>query len=633
MPVGPPKRETSPMSHPSRRRSGGSLAAPAAARSITSYKQRSRLVGCVLMLAALSGCGDNAFAPEPLVGDTPPAEYSLSVTPSTAALAAGQTTELKAASSSTEWTSSAPHIAKVDSKGVVTALSPGSATITATEKATGNGQTRGKKGKAEIVVTEPTPEPSPGPTSTSSAELPRVYLDTRYVAAVRTVSVPAGADLQAAINAAQPGDELVLAAGATYTGNFVLPLKAGAGWITIRSGGTLPAEGTRVTPSSAASFAKIVSPNALSAIRTAPGARRYRLMGLEVTYAPTVTQAYTLVALGDASSAQNSLDKVPADLIVDRSYVHGHSNVGFQRCIGLNSAASAVVDSWISECHMKGFDSQAIWGSNGPGPFKIVNNHLAGAGENVMFGGSDAYSPDLAPRDIEIRRNHFFKPLSWQGVWTIKNLFEIKSAQRILIEGNVFENNWLDGQTGQAIVLKGDPGLNARTEDITFRYNIIRNSLSGVTLHPNPNGGLPMVRVYMGHNVWEKMGKASGFSGGARMWQLLGALTDATIEHNTSTGGWGNQVVAEGSGKQRVIFRANKIDAGDYGFGNFDMLPATAGNVGSGSWLAPAAFNHGAVAEANCIASTDGSAPAACSNAGADRARVDAATVGVVVQP
>ena len=49
----------------------------------------------------------------------------------------------------------------------------------------------------------------------------------------------------------------------------------------------------------------------------------------------------------------------------------------------------AVIDSYLSEAHVVGFDSQAICGVNGPGPFKIVNNYLEGSGENVMFGGAD----------------------------------------------------------------------------------------------------------------------------------------------------------------------------------------------------------------------------------------------------
>lgn len=35
--------------------------------------------------------------------------------------------------------------------------------------------------------------------------------------------------------------------------------------------------------------------------------------------------------------------------------------------------------------------------------------------------------------------NHFFKPLAWKNeTWTVKNLFEIKNAQRVLFAGNDF---------------------------------------------------------------------------------------------------------------------------------------------------------------------------------------------------
>jgi len=126
-----------------------------------------------------------------------------------------------------------------------------------------------------------------------------------------------------------------------------------------------------------------------------------------------------------------------------------------QRGILLNSASSAVIDSHVSEIHAAGSDAQAILGYNGPGPFEIVNNFLEGATENIMFGGADPKILDLVPPDIEIRRNHIFKPLNWfpgdpnfAGVkWPIKNLLELKNAQRVLIEGNLLEN------TGAALVL------------------------------------------------------------------------------------------------------------------------------------------------------------------------------------
>src|SRR6476661_7275677 len=54
-----------------------------------------------------------------------------------------------------------------------------------------------------------------------------------------TINVAAGGNLQAAIDAAQPGDTIVLPAGATFEGSFVLRYKPGTGtdadWITIRT--------------------------------------------------------------------------------------------------------------------------------------------------------------------------------------------------------------------------------------------------------------------------------------------------------------------------------------------------------------------------------------------------------------
>jgi hypothetical protein len=85
------------------------------------------------------------------------------------------------------------------------------------------------------------------------------------------------------------------------------------------------------------------------------------------------------------------------------------------------------------------------------GPYKIVNNFLEASGENIIFGGGHATS---APADIEIRHNHMFKPLIWMrgqpgfvsgadgSPFIVKNLFELKNAQRVLFEGNLLENTW-----------------------------------------------------------------------------------------------------------------------------------------------------------------------------------------------
>ena len=64
-----------------------------------------------------------------------------------------------------------------------------------------------------------------------------------------TIVVNAGGNLQAAIDAARPGDTILLAPGATFVGNFRLPMHGGTDYITIRSAAAddlLPADGVRI---------------------------------------------------------------------------------------------------------------------------------------------------------------------------------------------------------------------------------------------------------------------------------------------------------------------------------------------------------------------------------------------------
>src|SRR5262245_9020218 len=253
----------------------------------------------------------------------------------------------------------------------------------------------------------------PATLAADEPEAPRVYLDTTYTAPKgRSIEVKAGGDFQAALNQARPGDVITLEAGATFTGNFTLPNKSGSGrseWIVIRSStadSNLPPPGARVTPSFSAVLPKIISPNSEPAIRAASGAHHFRFIGLEIGH-KAGSRIYAIV---DFDGGQTSLSQVPHDLIVDRCYIHGNPSDASRRGVALNSASTAVIDSYISECHESGADSQAIAGWNGPGPFKIVNNYLEGAGENFMLGGADPRIQNLIPSDIEFRHNHVAKP-------------------------------------------------------------------------------------------------------------------------------------------------------------------------------------------------------------------------------
>src|SRR5262249_14189477 len=130
-------------------------------------------------------------------------------------------------------------------------------------------------------------------------------MESRLVLSV--VNVHAGGDLQAAINNAHPGDQLILDAGASFTGTFTLPNKAGSQWITIQSSalGSLPAPGHRVGPHDSQFMPKIPSPGSgQPAIQTADGAHNYRFVGIEFMPATQNALIYDLIDFGDGSGTQ-----------------------------------------------------------------------------------------------------------------------------------------------------------------------------------------------------------------------------------------------------------------------------------------------------------------------------------------
>ncbi|MBX4181557.1 hypothetical protein KW807_01695 [Candidatus Parcubacteria bacterium] len=336
-----------------------------------------------------------------------------------------------------------------------------------------------------------------------------------------TIPVHSGDNLQAALNKAQYGDEIVLDAGASFTGSFELKEKNGSGTITVRSSAEdkLP-EGKRVSPSDSEWMPKIKSPGKnLPTLTATPGVAGYKIIGIEFTKASPETFTTNLISLEGK------------DITLDRVYAHGDPTSNLRRCIALNGANLSVTNSYIADCHEHGADSQAIAGWNGPGPFLIENNYLEGASENVLFGGADPSIPNLIPSDITIRGNYFFKPLSWKGKgWDVKNLLETKNAQRVLVENNVFENSWVEGQTGTAILIKSaNQGGNCpwcQSKDITFKNNVIKNVVEGLRINGAEGQGQLPPKVT---NVKFSGDRFENISG--KLFQIFNGASNITFEN------------------------------------------------------------------------------------------------------
>jgi hypothetical protein len=317
--------------------------------------------------------------------------------------------------------------------------------------------------------------------------------------------------LQTAFNNAQCGDTLMLQAGATFPVNNIITISGkncdDQHWITVRTSApdsALPPEGTRITPCFAGVSSLPARP-ALSCQSTQNvmprivlggnqtikmAADHVRFVGLEITRATGGLAVASVFKM-------NGSKKV----IFDRVWMHGTAKDELKTGVRMVDANFiAVIDSYFTDFHCLAgtgtcTDAQTISGGDNAlasGTFKIVNNFLEAAGEGIIFGGGGS---SYTSSDIEIRRNHFFKPMTWMPgtsnfigtTFIVKNNFELKNAQRLLFEGNILENVWGGfSQAGFQILLtpKNQQGYapGAVVRDITMRYNLLRHSGAGMQL-------------------------------------------------------------------------------------------------------------------------------------------------------
>jgi len=322
----------------------------------------------------------------------------------------------------------------------------------------------------------------------------------------KQIHVAADSDLATNVESAKCGDTLLLPKGASFDIRELPSKKCDdQHYITIRTDtpdSELPPQGTRISPAWAGiaslpgrpAYAQPAGgPAKLLATlinRVPSGARlgdHYRFIGIEWTSRP------------DGHVARLVSTEGADHIIFDRNWFHPPEETEMNKGVGIIKATRyiAVVNSYLSGFHCIAragtcTDASAVGGGNGTdfvSTLKIYNNYLEASGENILFGGVES---EINPTDIEIRRNHLYKPLIWRegepgytptpsgNPPIVKNMFELKSGIRVLFEANLLENSWGGfSQTGFAILLtpKNQEGHcpKCAVTDVTIRYNWIRN--------------------------------------------------------------------------------------------------------------------------------------------------------------
>jgi hypothetical protein len=449
---------------------------------------------------------------------------------------------------------------------------------------------------------------------------------------VYNVAAGNAADLRSKLTAAAAhcgltGAVVSVPAGAVYStvDSFELPSPNcdNAHWVVVQSASIskLSPQGTRLNPPvDAANMPTLTSSNGQVVIymadRPSSPPKGYWLAGLNIVVTSGVGTLAAVVA-GDYCAANYDSRCSPAGqyftvppsctqdcladrFVIDRSWIHPSVDNGPPLRHGIRFTASHFVlqDSVVRA--ISGTDQATGLSSDfSMGPVDLENNDISGFGECIILGGADPTIRGSVPSDIYIHHNYIHKPVEWLSLLgDMRNWFECKNCQRVLMEGNVFETTRGSGFT----LTPRNAGGRCTwcvVQDVTVRYNKMSGmgdwmgflGANGATPGGSMGPTLPFkrgsihdnlvedldVRKYLGNGRWIQFndGDATdrGCSGAPASPDCQ--VSDINITHNSLIGTVGGTVTfitfagtpPPGSKSYNITITNNIVLPGAYAFG------------------------------------------------------------------
>ncbi len=399
----------------------------------------------------------------------------------------------------------------------------------------------------------------PLPATVTQPKLPASMTPPPFPAALQTTQVSNTADLVNALAALQCGNAIEVMAG-TYvtTSTPTVDLQCPASSMALIYGEGLTLASSTKNIGRTASLPSIQTANGNAVFAIANGASGIYVAGINfTTVTPLPVGVYPLVVMCDNDCTDES--EVPSNIWFDRVQITAPnppaaSGPFVQRGLQPNCTNCGVINSAVWNIAAAGLDAQAILISNTPGPVLVWNNDLESSGENLMLNtlgcqtGYCGYGlTDMPAPSAIVAGNHFDKQFAWENGWlgcvqggepecpTVKDEFEIKHGQYVLVDHNHFENDFAQAQAEFNIVNCFATGPYI-CNDIQFSSNYYAHGPTGIEISANGTAQTGQ-RILVRNNYMADINGAvytvTGTSGEGIFFSMNNCV-DCTVDHNTA---------------------------------------------------------------------------------------------------